>query len=227
MILNTYGSEYFLKLVLGEEKQKEEQMKKLVIFIFLVLTTFFSLNLTKVSAATNVYEGTVYYETGWWLWENDWKADYYRSDTSYYTIATMKYMTQSHYWDGGQYSPDIWIAMEVGTSVSETESWEFSQTLGLEIPIYAAKAVAQMEISHSYEKTVTSYISTSQKVHLVAGYSPEGYYTFEARMNMDKYKVMTYDIESGTPVYEDTGYTFLYRANYPYFYCAYTTHQVN
>ena len=48
MILNTYGSEYFLKLVLGEEKQNEEQMKKLVIFIFLVLTTFFSLNLTKV-----------------------------------------------------------------------------------------------------------------------------------------------------------------------------------
>lgn len=202
-------------------------MKKVILSLFVFLSISLSIGMVKVLGATNVYSGTKYYETGILWWHKTWKADYYLCDTSYYTIATLKYIGNSYYWDGGVYYPTATISMEVGVVVSETKSWELSESLGLEIPIYPIKIVPQMGIAYSNSLTVTQSISNMYSVTLQNGYSPAGYYTFEARMNMDKYKVLTYETTSGTAVYADTGYTFIYKSENPYYYCAYTDHSVN
>lgn len=191
---------------------------------------FLTFAVPSVQASTNVYEGTYYYTTKTGIWPfrttHTWYSNSYRVDDTVVTIATLKYMGSSFYWDGGTNYPSASISMSVGVTVAATISYTLSASLGLEIPINAALLVPQIGISESYSVTVSSTISNLYTVNLTTA-SPAGYYTFEARMNMEEYKEMTYETTSGSAVYNSTGYTFVYLANTPYYYCAFTTFQVN
>lgn len=205
-------------------------MKKIACVIVVVLSFLLSVNLIRLNAATNVYEDTYYYSTStgilWWKKTYTWKADSYRVNDAYITIATMKYMGGSFYWDGGINYQTATISMQVGSSVAETNSWTFSASLGMQIPTNAGLVVPQMGGAYSNSVTVTTSTSSLYSVVLTTS-SPQGYYTFEARMNMIDHKIMTYETTSGSAVYTHTGYVFTYLAQNPYFYCAYTTFQVN
>lgn len=152
------------------------------------------------------------------------KVEYYKRDYTVYRIY-LKNISGTTYWDGGRYSATGVVEISRTEKVSSTNAWQVSGDLGFKVPVKAAEVSGKLGGSYSKSKTYTT--SDNQRhARTLDRQSPPGYYSLQAAINADEYKVYVYDRANTRSSWSSQGYGYMlrYHTEDPYVYLRYTTY---
>ncbi len=205
--------------------------KNMALFLCAILIIF-SFQPTNVSADTYMGYKDFKKTTGalWWKNTTYYRQKIYRVNraNSYY-IATLKYLSTSLRWDGPKAnSTSQSIAVSQGITISKTTSKTFTGNIGLKIPVKSVDFTFGGSYSSTKSKTTTRSDTQTYTATLTKK-DKAGYYTWEARINFDKYRLDVYKKNSSGKYnsFVGSGYYCSFKSQNPYYYLAYTKNCVN
>ncbi len=166
----------------------------------------------------------------WWKNTTYYRQKIYRvnSVNTYYT-GTLKYLSTSLRWDGAKANTTSQsIAISQGITVSKTTSKSYTGNIGLKIPVKCADFTFGSTYNSTNSKTTTKSDTQTYSATLTKK-DKAGYYTWEARINFDKYRLSVYKKDSTGKynTYVGSGYYCTFKSKNPYYYLAYTKNSVN
>lgn len=141
-------------------------------------------------------------------------------------IATLKYMSNSLYWNKNTSSQSLSIAQN--RTVSKQTTFSVAEAVGLSVQKdgIGVSSTTTFTSTNSY---TTSYSDVQTYTATLTSNDKVGYYTWEARINFYKWKTDRWKRANTRQSWTYLGYGWqtTYTTKNPYFYCAYTSHAVN
>lgn len=142
--------------------------------------------------------------------------------------ATLAYMANSYHWNGGKYAASGTYSIAQNKTCSSTNSVAVASNVGLSVAPEGIGISSSFGITETNSRT-TSYGDTQTYSETYTRESPAGYYTWEARIDFEKWKTDTWkrNTKNADWDYLGYGYAFTFKSVNPYFEVGYTTFSVN